>query len=43
MVVVRTDVGTKYKQPVTAATPAYAATGVRMEDAHAVGRARGVS
>lgn len=35
---VRTDAGNKYRQPVTAATPAYAADGVRMEDAHAVKR-----
>lgn len=36
MVVVQTDVGTKYRQPVLPNTPVYARSGVRMEDAHAV-------
>lgn len=41
MATVYTDVGDKYKQPVTPATPAYAAGGVRMEDAHASRRQGG--
>lgn len=40
MPTVRTDNGTKYKQAVVEATPAYAASGVRMEDAHATRRLR---